>query len=518
MRLGILLTLVVAVVTTVIQTLPPAALPTDAPDDQFSAGRALRHIQAIAGRPHPTGSMENAVVREYILAELRAMELDTETQADGSLVNILGRIPGSSSRDAVLLTAHYDSTIQSPGAADDASGVAVLLETARALLASGPANNSIILLFTDSEEGGFFGAKAFINHHPWAKDVRVVIGFDAGGLSGPGVLSATSPNNGWLIGQLAKADPTVVGSSAINGLATSNTDFGRAFKSAGFSGYAFDFYWDKSDGPDDNLGVLNLAGVQHQGYHALALARQLGNLKPLADPKQPDLVYFSVLRLMVVNYAQPWAILLAFIGLCIFGAALAYGLRRRILAWSGLGYGVSVCLGSFLIAPLPVVMLEVIARSWFPGASSLYDFRLLDQPPQMAAFALSSLALILLWYTWVYRIRKTSLPDQAAGALIPMAAAVVVTAMFFPALSYGFAWPFIFSTLAISVWLREGAQSAISGRALISFIASGVICIVVIGPAIVLGLFDQPSMTMVFLAVLAGFLLPQISLITGARR
>ena len=156
----------------IIQTLPPPPLPSTIPLDQFSSERAIKHIQVIANQPHPTGSAANRLVREYIFQELKYLGLETEFQPDGSLVNVVGRIKGTNSNDAVLLTAHFDSVAKSSGAVDDGSGVAVLLETARALKSGKPMRNTVIFLFTDNEEGGLLGANAFIASHSWAKNVR----------------------------------------------------------------------------------------------------------------------------------------------------------------------------------------------------------------------------------------------------------------------------------------------------------------------------------------------------------
>jgi Zn-dependent M28 family amino/carboxypeptidase len=62
----------------------------------------------------------------------------------------------------VLLTAHYDTVAGSPGAGDDGIGVAVLLETARALSTANAARNTVMILLTDGEETGLLGAEAFV--------------------------------------------------------------------------------------------------------------------------------------------------------------------------------------------------------------------------------------------------------------------------------------------------------------------------------------------------------------------
>ncbi len=197
-----------AVFVTIDQTLPPNAQPFSTPDNEFSAERAIEHIKIIAQGIRIPGTPEYATPRNYVMSELTALGLNPEIQRiTGSIPedlqsylgwsevpsveveNILARIEGTSTQEAILLVAHLDTTTFGPGASDDGSGVAVLLETARALYTGPPLRNSIILLFTGPEETGFHGAVAFIEQHPWIEDVKLVINFDAGGLTGPSELT-----------------------------------------------------------------------------------------------------------------------------------------------------------------------------------------------------------------------------------------------------------------------------------------------------------------------------------------
>ena len=50
---------------------PPPALPADAAAHQFAAGRAHKHVEAIAQRPHPMGSPESQRVREDFVRATR---------------------------------------------------------------------------------------------------------------------------------------------------------------------------------------------------------------------------------------------------------------------------------------------------------------------------------------------------------------------------------------------------------------------------------------------------------------
>lgn len=72
--------------------------------------------------------------------------------------NLIASLPGSGDGPVVVVGAHLDSVSGSPGADDNASGVAVLLETAR-LLAAAPVPPRVVLAVFDMEELGLIGAR-----------------------------------------------------------------------------------------------------------------------------------------------------------------------------------------------------------------------------------------------------------------------------------------------------------------------------------------------------------------------
>ena len=145
------------------------------------------------------GSPANAAVRDYLVGELRGLGLTPQVQRAtaayypipgllqaGTAENVLARLPGTNpAGKAFLLAAHYDSVPTGPGATDNGSGVASALETLRALRAGPPLRNDVIVLFTDGEERGLIGARAFVDQHPWASDVGVVLNLDTRGNTGP---------------------------------------------------------------------------------------------------------------------------------------------------------------------------------------------------------------------------------------------------------------------------------------------------------------------------------------------
>ena len=62
-----------------------------------------------------------------------------------------------------------------PGVSDDGAGVAAVLEIARALKSLPRTRHSIVILIDDGEEAGLLGARAFVDSHPWAKDIAAAI-------------------------------------------------------------------------------------------------------------------------------------------------------------------------------------------------------------------------------------------------------------------------------------------------------------------------------------------------------
>jgi Zn-dependent M28 family amino/carboxypeptidase len=143
--------------------------------------------------------------RTWILAELRSaasgtrmrVELDPHVQpADGKriprdtdITDVVAVLPGAMTEAAArryYVVGHYDSrttdvmdsTSDAPGANDDASGVAVLLELARAM-AREHFDATIVFLATAGEEQGLYGAKLHARAASDAGvDVRAVLNDD----------------------------------------------------------------------------------------------------------------------------------------------------------------------------------------------------------------------------------------------------------------------------------------------------------------------------------------------------
>jgi hypothetical protein len=90
-------------------------------------------------------------------------------------VNLVGTCPGTDPRlPVIVLSAHYDHVgvrggKMFPGADDNASGVAVLLEAAAACMRQ-PFRRTLLIAAFDAEEMGLQGARAFLSSPPVARE------------------------------------------------------------------------------------------------------------------------------------------------------------------------------------------------------------------------------------------------------------------------------------------------------------------------------------------------------------
>ncbi|NMG18430.1 M20/M25/M40 family metallo-hydrolase [Brasilonema bromeliae] len=121
---------------------------------------------------------ERSRTRAYITTELKKMGWKPKLEKFPDGVNIFAEKPGTEKdAGAILVGAHYDTVYISPGADDNATGVAVTLELAR-LFASRPTPRTLQLAFFDKEEAGLLGSKAFVTNKKHLENLQGVIIMD----------------------------------------------------------------------------------------------------------------------------------------------------------------------------------------------------------------------------------------------------------------------------------------------------------------------------------------------------
>ncbi|MEM9214127.1 MAG: M20/M25/M40 family metallo-hydrolase [Cyanobacteria bacterium P01_F01_bin.150] len=145
------------------------------PHDQFASVKQnlLTHLRAVVRERDPylaTGG--HFLVREYIreqLAQWGTVEVHEFQWRNNTHQNLILKLSSTESNTSkpntskapILLGAHYDGVVGSPGADDNGTGVAVLLEMARQFAQQPIPKQDVWLAAFDLEEYGLIGSRAY---------------------------------------------------------------------------------------------------------------------------------------------------------------------------------------------------------------------------------------------------------------------------------------------------------------------------------------------------------------------
>ena len=125
--------------------------------------RWMADVTTLAGWNRYTHGSQIAQARDWLVAQMNALGLDTTTEAfqvGGTTAhNVIGRLDGTTRPDDwFLVGAHYDATSQNasqaaPGAEDNASGCAGVLELARIVAPMEPEATVFFICYSGEEQG-----------------------------------------------------------------------------------------------------------------------------------------------------------------------------------------------------------------------------------------------------------------------------------------------------------------------------------------------------------------------------
>ncbi len=383
---------------------------------EFSTERALNQVEIIAQKPHYVGSTNHELVANYLKLELNRIGLETSVQEGftlndkGLLVkskNILARIKGTNNTKALLLLSHYDSAPHSfsKGASDDASGVATILEGVRAFLYSKhPQKNDIIILFSDAEELGLNGAALFVNKHPWAKDVGLVLNFEARGTSGPSyMLMETNKGNQALVQEFTKAKPSHPVSNSlmysIYKMLPNDTDLTVFREQGNIQGFNFAFI----DGhfnyhtQQDDVQHLNKTTLAHQGTYIMPLLKYFTNIDLNQTESNEDDVYFSA-PFTFISYPFTWVMPMTLIAFGLLVLFIFVGKVKRIITFTEIFKGFVPLLGSIIIAGLVTFLGWKLILEIYPQYSDLLNGFTYNGHAYIGAFVTLSIAICFAFY------------------------------------------------------------------------------------------------------------------------
>jgi hypothetical protein len=381
--------------------------------NEFSTERALKHVRSIANQPHYTGSPGHKHVANYIIGELRKLGVEAELQKGFSVTergvlayaeNIVARIPGSGSSKALLLLSHYDSAphSNSRGAADDASGIATILEGLRAYMHSKtPHKNDIIVLFTDTEEIGLNGAALFVNKHPWAKDVGLCINFEARGTAGPSyMLMEVNNGNAAMIKGFSDASPSHPATNSlmysIYKMLPNDTDLTVFRENGNVQGFNFAFIDNHFNYHtiQDDVAHLDLRSLTHQGTYLMPLLHYFANANLTNLNAEEDYVYFST-PLSMVRYPFSWVSPMVIISCIILGGLLVIGFGKKLLNGRLIARGFLLYFSCILLLPVLTYYGWQLILASYPGYTTIPHGFTYNGHLYIAAFL--SLSLVLLF-------------------------------------------------------------------------------------------------------------------------
>ena len=435
----------------------------DAPLDVFSSERAFNFLQQLIKEqvPHPVDSPANRIVEQRIVSTLQKMGYQPEIQdlsncQDSSrgfarctrVRNIIVDIHGTSSNKGILLAAHYDSVPAGPGGSDAGAAVGTLLETARLLSLTKQPLNSIVLLFNEGEEFGLFGARAFMQQHPLARQLKLAINVEARGSSGKSVMFETGEDSGWLVDLYSQTTPAPLSSSLfyeVYKFLPNDTDL-TVFKEHGLQGLNF-AHADRLPHyhtPLDNLENLDRGSLQHHGDNVWGVLKQIKDLD-LTKVNSGNIVYSDILGLFIVQWSENASLFASVLSLVLFGLLTFYygkslqlSLKQQIKSFSVL-----------------ILVLAISALSGFMVLHAVRFFSGLDSPwhtnpipMQLSAWS-GVLLLGLIIGKWL--VNNLSATNILSSVVLLMSLLSVISSIWLTGVSFLFLIPVMFGLVGLAV-------------------------------------------------------------------
>jgi len=442
-----------------------------APASDFSVDRALRPLSEISKKPHYLGSEGHEEVRRILISELRKLGLEPHIQKGFSLnpesktldkpINIVARLKGSEDGKALLLLSHYDSAlVPSFGASDAGSGVVTILESVRAYLASRQLpKNDIIILFSDAEEIGLDGAKLFVNEHPWAKNVGLVLNFEARGSSGPSnMILETNGGNAKLVKEFIAANPDFpVASSlmySVYKMLPNDTDSTIFREDGDIPSFFFAFIDSHFNYHTANDTFYNLSrnSLAHQGSYLLPLLHyfadaDLSNLKAETDD-----VYVNLPLVKMVSYPFSWILPMLILAGLLFLFLIFYGFHKRKLNGKMIALGFVPFLLSLIMCGIVGVFGWKVILALYPQYLEIQQGFTYNGHWYIAFFVFLSLAITFAIYKKF--TNKFNEPSYYVAPLLFWLLINVAVFVFLKGAAF-FIIPVFFALLSFFVMLRQ---------------------------------------------------------------
>ncbi|MBX2864067.1 MAG: M20/M25/M40 family metallo-hydrolase [Leptolyngbyaceae cyanobacterium MAG.088] len=198
----------------------------------------VAHLKELIRQRDPyLAKQGHSYVRYYMHRQLaqwgsaKAMEF---THQGHEYYNLCLELPGQRSLAPVIIGAHYDTVPGTPGADDNATGLAVLLELARQF-SEQPPRRPVHLVAFDLEEYGLVGSRAYVSTLQ-GQSIHLMLSLEMLGYCARGMLGAGQPSQRYPIEAMKHVYPKTGDFIALIGnwqTIPTLWRFKRAFKLAG---------------------------------------------------------------------------------------------------------------------------------------------------------------------------------------------------------------------------------------------------------------------------------------------
>ncbi|ORX49385.1 hypothetical protein DM01DRAFT_1338070 [Hesseltinella vesiculosa] len=321
---------------------------------------------------HRFDIMDHMVLKAYtnitnIIVRLSCPEADTTFESR------------SCEDNAVLVNSHYDTTIGSPGATDDGSGTAVMLELIRVMSQRDWTGyrNAIVFLFNGAEETLQDASHAFITMHELKDSIKSVVNIDACGTTGREILfQANSREMIEAYSHVPYPHGTVLANDVFRtGLIISDTDFRQFVQYGNLTGIDMAIYKNSYlyHTHLDTTKNLQPGSIQHLGENTHAILEYLAQNTSLVNIEPTsEIVFFDMHG--VLFWVYTWA------------TAFRIQILTVLIAYGFLGYVIYQSSQSSPYRPIPVLVLSYIRSIVAVSVSGVVALVL----PMTVAFFLTS--------------------------------------------------------------------------------------------------------------------------------
>ncbi|XP_053676564.1 endoplasmic reticulum metallopeptidase 1-like [Anopheles nili] len=295
-------------------------------NERFAVNLLLSSVEQIARQAHPDFNVTYEVQR---VSGSYFLEYD-DYPITSYYRNVQNVVVSVTRKDTfsgkyLLVNAHFDSAVSSPGAGDDGTMVVVMLEILRQLTTqngdpAAPMQHGVIFLFNGCEENTMQGVHGFIRGHPLAQHVATFINLDVAANGGREIMFQSGPHYPFLMAyyrdHVRRPYANTLGEEVFQmGLVPSFTDYETLSEQGGWPGmdFALSSYGYLYHTALDALETISTSTLQHIGDNLLGLVSALSNapeLHNIAEHREGSAVFFDFMHLFLVYYTDTVALII----------------------------------------------------------------------------------------------------------------------------------------------------------------------------------------------------------------